>query len=58
MEKKLQGIALILFGILLVLAAMLGSWIPVIGVNHTDVGVWVGVSCGIAGLVFVFKKEP
>ena len=36
MEKKLQGIALILFGIMLLLISMYSPWIPIIGTDHTD----------------------
>ena len=38
MEKKLQGIALILFGIMVLLISTLAPWIRGIGVNYSDSG--------------------
>lgn len=57
MKKQLQGIALILFGILLMLVALIDPWIPIIDDLGSDIVLWLGVAAGIAGLVFTFKKE-
>ena len=57
MEKKLQGIALILFGIMVLLISTLAPWIRVIGINYSDVGLWISILSGVTGLVFVFKEE-
>ena len=57
MEKKLQGIALILFGIMLLLISMHSPWIPIIGTDHTNLSLWIGIILGIVGFVFVFRKE-
>ena len=57
MEKKLQGITLILFGIMLLLISMHSPLIPIIGTDHTDLALWIGIILGIVGLVFVFRKE-
>lgn len=57
MKKQLQGIALILFGILLMLVAFIDPWIPIIDDLGSDIVLWLGVASGIAGLVFTFKKE-
>ncbi len=57
MEKKLQGIALILFGIMLLLISMHSPWIPIIGTDYTDLALWIGIILGIVGFVFVFRKE-
>lgn len=57
MEKKLQGITLILFGIMLLFISMHSPWIPIIGTDHTDLALWIGIILGIVGLVFVFRKE-
>ena len=57
MKKQLQGIALILFGILLMLVALIDPWIPFIDDIGSDIVLWLGVASGIAGLVFTFKKE-
>lgn len=56
MEKKLQGITLILFGIMLLLISMHSPWIPIIGTDHTDLALWIGIILGIVGLVFVEKN--
>ena len=57
MKKQLQGIALILFGILLMLVALIDPWIPIIDDIGSDIVLWLGVASGIAGLVFTFKQE-
>ena len=57
MEKKLQGIALILFGIMLLLISMHSPWIPIIGTDYTDLALWIGIILGIVGFVFVFRKD-
>lgn len=58
MEQKLQGIALILFGIMLLIASNLSPWIPIIGTADSDFGVLIGFIFGVVGLVFVFRKNP
>ena len=57
MGKKLQGIALILFGIMLLLISTLAPWIRVIGLNYSDVGPWISIILGVTSLVFVFKED-
>ena len=57
MKKQLQGIALILFGILLLMVALIDPWIPIIDDIGSDIVLWLGVASGIVGLVFTFKKE-
>lgn len=56
MNKQLQGIALILFGILWMLAAVVSPWVPVID-DITYPAFILGLSAGIAGLVFVSKSQ-
>lgn len=55
MKKQLQGIALILFGILLATIGVAGQLFAT-GANQM---VWclIGGACGIAGLVLTFAKE-
>jgi len=55
MKKQLQGIALVLFGLLLVMIAVIDPWIPII----EDISfLWVlGLASGIVGLIFCFKKD-
>lgn len=55
MKKQLQGIALILFGILLMLAAVVSPWIPIID-DITYPAFFLGLAAGIAGLIFCFQK--
>lgn len=57
MKKQLQGISLILFGFLMMLFSMLDPWIPILGDALTILVPWIGVFCGIVGLVFSFSKE-
>ena len=57
MKKQLQGISLILFGILLMIFSMVDPWLPIIDDSLTPIAFWAGMLCGIAGLVFSFKKE-
>jgi len=57
MKKQLQGISLILFGIILEMFAMIDPWVPIFDSALTVVAIWAGIICGIVGLVFSFKKE-
>ena len=57
MRRPLQGIACILFGILLILVRMIDPWIPIV----EDAGVTIificGIIFGIIGVVLSFKKD-
>ena len=56
MKTQLKGIALLLFGILLMLFSIVDPWIPIIDVP--SLLAWPsGLACGAAGLVLAFKKE-
>ena len=56
MKTQLKGIALLLFGILLMLFSIVDPWIPIIDVP--SLLAWPsGPACGAAGLVLAFKKE-
>ncbi|ACV64139.1 hypothetical protein Dtox_3415 [Desulfofarcimen acetoxidans DSM 771] len=55
MKKQLQGIALILFGILVTLASdWLGHYITP---DVTVPWILIGLAIGIVGVVLVFKKS-
>lgn len=55
MDRQLKGLALILFGILLLLAhAALNELLWNLGIGLTIPFSLCGVFCGIAGLIFVF----
>lgn len=58
MKKQLQGIALILFGILLAVFALFDPWLPIIDSSIADFANYASVVMGIIGLILVFKKEP
>lgn len=56
MKTQLKGIALLLFGILLMLFSILDPWTPIADIPYMLA--WPsGLVCGAAGLVLVFKKE-
>ena len=57
MNRQLQGIALILFGIILILIAICDPWIPIIEDIGSDIILLLGLALGVVGLIFNFKKE-
>ena len=56
MKKQLQGISLILFGIMLILFSMVNPWLPIVGGIPAFLAFWVGLASGIVGLVFSFRN--
>lgn len=62
MKKQLQGIAFILFGILLALAGVANNtWVPMmdhsIGEIFSLILLWLGLILGIIGLAFSLSKN-
>lgn len=58
MKKQLQGISLILFGILLMLFCVLDPWIPIVDdILNNTLFLWGGLVSGIIGLFFVFTDK-
>ncbi len=57
MNRQLKGIALILFGILLMIVAVIDPWIPVIGDVGRALLPVLAFAAGIAGLALCFVKE-
>lgn len=57
MRKPLQGIAFILFGMLLVLIAVFDPWIPILDGAVQPILLLLGLAMGIAGLVFSLSKD-
>ena len=57
MKRQLQGIALILFGILLAVFALFGPWLPIVGRYVADFANYSSVVVCIIVLVLVFKKD-
>ena len=62
MKKQLQGIAFILFGILLVLVGVVNNtWVPMmdqsIGEIFSLILLWLGLILGILGLVLSLSKD-
>ena len=56
MRKQLQGISLILFGIMLILFSMVNPRLPIVGGIPAFLAFWVGLASGIVGLVFSFRN--
>ena len=61
MKKELFGIALILFGILLILFEMGGGlWLPIFGnISVRGVGIWrmLGIIFGVGGIASFIEHE-
>ena len=57
MRKPLQGIAFILFGMLLVLIAVFEPWIPILGSALQPILLLLGLAMGIAGLALSLSKD-
>jgi len=57
MKKQLQGISLILFGILLILVAMVDPWIPIVDGVSSPIFLIAGIVLGIVGVFLSFKSE-
>ncbi len=62
MRKQLQGIGLILFGMLLVtISAVNKNWVPMMswGISgaFSFILIWLGLIVGIIGLVFLFQND-
>ena len=56
MRRQLQGIALILIGILFTLVCMIDPWIPFIGDVGRAMYPILAAAASIAGLILVFKR--
>lgn len=57
MNRQLKGIALILFGILLMIVAVIDPWIPVIGDVGRALLPVLAFAAGIVGLALCFAKK-
>jgi len=62
MRKQLQGIGLILFGMLLVMISVVNAnWVRMmdwrIAAVFSWVLIWLGLIVGIIGLVFLFQND-
>lgn len=57
MRRQLQGISLILFGILLALFALVNPWIPIIDDLLGTVSGYASIICGIIGVILALKKD-
>lgn len=56
MKKQLQGIGLILFGMLLLWFSDNDPWVPIIG-GVSFISLWSGLVFGIVGVVLLFVEE-
>ncbi len=57
MRQQLQGIALILIGILFTLVCMIDPWIPMIGDVGRAMYPVIAAAASIAGLMLVFRRN-
>ena len=57
MKRQLQGIALILFGVLLAVFALFNPWLPIVDSYIADFANYASFIVGVIGLFFVFKKD-
>ena len=57
MRKQLQGISLILFGILLALFSQVNPWIPIIDDLLGTFSGYASIICGIIGVILALKKD-
>ena len=57
MKKKVQGISLILFGILLECFALFNPVIPIIDLYVAQFSNFAGILVGVVGLIMVFKSD-
>ena len=54
MIRQIQGLALILFGILLLLVSEADLWFPILDDLLSDLGPLCGTAAGVIGLIWVF----
>ncbi len=57
MNRQLKGIALILFGILMLIFSIIDPWIPIIDSAFSTIALWGGLLLGIVGLVIALKND-
>ncbi len=57
MKQQLQGIALILFGFMLILFSVIDPWIPIIEGPTDKIFLWSGLLFGIWGVFHAFEKD-
>ena len=57
MRKQLQGLSLILFGILLALFALVNPWIPIIDDLLGTVSGYASIICGIIGIILALDRK-
>ena len=57
MKNQLKGISLILFGIIWMMFSMLNPWVPILDSMLSEFAPFIGLACGLAGVILAFKKE-
>ena len=57
MKKQLQGISLLLFGMIWMMFSIIAPWIPIIEGVLSELAPFIGMGFGIIGLIFSFSKE-
>jgi hypothetical protein len=57
MKNQLKGISLVLFGVIWMMFSMLNPWVPILDSMLSEFGPFIGLVCGVLGVMFAFKKE-
>ena len=57
MKNQLKGICLILFGIIWMMFSMLNPWVPIFDSLLSEVAPFIGLACGVVGVMSAFKNE-
>ena len=57
MSNQLKGISLGILGIIMMMFSMLNPWIPIVDSLVTELSPFIGLACGIIGVVLAFKSE-
>ena len=57
MKNQLKGISLILLGIIWMMFSMLNPWVPILDSLLSEFAPFIGLACGVIGVMFAFKNE-
>ena len=57
MKNQLRGISLALLGIIWMMFSMLDPWIPILGDALSVLSPFIGLLCGIIGVIIAFINE-
>ena len=57
MKNQLKGISLGILGIIFMMFSMLDPWVPIVDSFVAEISPFIGLACGIVGVIFTFKSE-